>query len=216
MAGGSMKRPKGHGGATQAPEVPRQDWLVVGLAAAGFLISLYLTITKVAGANALFCEGASGCQTVQASRYAMFIGIPTAAWGMALYALVGYLAYLGLPQRRWLWAFGFAVSGAAFAGYLTYLELVVIRALCVWCLAAAAIAVALLVVLVARRPGIGSRHALTRPRRLATIGVVVAVATIAFGVAGHMADTDGTASPYQEALAQHLSASGAVFYGAYW
>ncbi|HUF93475.1 MAG TPA: vitamin K epoxide reductase family protein [Candidatus Limnocylindria bacterium] len=211
-----MRRPKGHGGATRAPEAPRQDWLVLGLAAAGFVLSLYLTITKVAGANALFCESGGGCEAVQASRYALFIGIPTAAWGMALYAFIGLLAYLGLPQRRWLWAFGLAVSGAAFAGYLTYLELVVIRALCGYCLVAAAIAVALPVVLVARRPGRGSRHAITRPRRLATIGVVVAVATIAFGIAGHMADTAGIASPYQEGLARHLAATGAVFYGAYW
>ena len=214
--GGSTKRQKEQHGAARAPEPLRRDWLVIGLAAAGFAVSLYLTMTKIAGANALFCEGSGGCQTVQASRYAMFIGIPTAAWGMALYALIGVLAYLGLPQRRWLWVFGFAVSGVAFAAYLTYLELVVIHALCFYCLAAAAIAAVLLIALVVRRPGIGSRHALTQPRRLATIGIVVAVATIAFGVAGHMADTEGTASPYQEALARHLTDSGVIFYGAYW
>jgi uncharacterized membrane protein len=218
QGGGSMPRQqqRAHGAAMRAPDPVRRDWLVVGLAAAGFLVSLYLTITKVAGSNALFCEAGGGCETVQASRYSTFIGVPTAAWGMALYALIGGLAALGLPQRRWLWAFGLAVSGAAFAAYLTYLELAVIHALCPYCLVAAAIAVALLVTLVVRRPGIGSRHSLTQPRRLVTIGVIVAVVTVAFGVAGHVSDTAGTASPYQEALARHLADSGAVFYGAFW
>jgi uncharacterized membrane protein len=214
---GAMRRQREHGArAHGAAEPLRHDWLVVGLAAAGFLVSLYLTLTRVAGARALFCESGGGCEAVQASRYSMFIGLPTAAWGMALYGLIGLLAVLGLPQRRWLWAFGLAVSGAAFAAYLTYLELAVIRALCAYCLVAAAVALALLVTLLVRRPGTGSRHASTRPRRLVTIGAVVAVVTVAFGVAGHMADTAGTASPYQEALARHLTESGATFYGAYW
>jgi uncharacterized membrane protein len=212
----ARQQQKAHGPAVRPPDPLRRDWVVVGLAAAGFLVSLYLTVTKVAGANALFCETGGGCETVQASRYATFIGVPTAAWGMALYAIIGLLAALGLPQRRWLWAFGFAVSGAAFAAYLTGLEIFVIHALCPYCLVAAAIAVAMLVTLIVRRPGIGSRHSLTQPRRLITIGAVVAAVTIAFGVAGHVSDTGGAASPYQETLARHLADSGAVFYGAFW
>jgi len=152
---------------------------------------------------------------VQASRYALFLGVPTAAWGIALYAAIGALALTGLPPRRWVWAYALAVAGVAFSAYLTYLSLFELGAVCPYCLADAAVATALLVVLFARRPEAG-RRASMRPGRLVAIGLAAAVVTVVFGMGVFAGGAPGVGSPYQEALARHLTASGAVFYGAYW
>jgi uncharacterized membrane protein len=189
---------------------------VAALAAAGLAISAYLTGAKLAGATALFCESGSGCDVVQASRYAVFLGFPTAAWGAGLYALVGGLALAGLSARRWLWVFVLAVAAVAFSAYLTWLALFELGAVCPWCLADAAIAAALLAVLLARRPVATGRRSWVRPRRLATLGVLTAAVTIVVGMGVFVAGAPSAGSAYQDALARHLTASGAIFYGAYW
>lgn len=194
----------------------RPDWLVAGLAAVGLAIAAYLVVTKLAGGSALFCRGVGGCEVVQASRYATLLGLPTAAWGAGLYAAVGALALSGLGARRWLAGFLLAVAGVAFSAYLTYLELFVIGAVCWYCVVSAATAAALLGVLLGRRRSVTGPRRFLRPGRVLGLGAVTAVATIVLGV-GVFALTEPRAAPsYQEALARHLAASGAVMYGAFW
>ncbi len=123
---------------------PGPDWPVVGIAAAGLAVSAYLAWTKWTGAAAAFCERGSGCDVVQASRYATFLGAPTAAWGVVLYAVLIGLALVGLTPRRWVGAYALSVAAVAFSAYLTYLALWELRAVCPYCLADAGIAVALL------------------------------------------------------------------------
>ena len=65
---------------------------MVGLSAVGVVVAAYLTWLKWGGHGAAFCEAGTGCDLVQASRYATFIGVPTALWGVALYAAIGILA----------------------------------------------------------------------------------------------------------------------------
>src|SRR5215831_3688312 len=84
---------------------PGPDWLVVVISAAGFAVAVYLTWLKWVGHGALFCVSGSGCDIVQASRYATFLGVPTALWGAVLYAAIGILGGLGLTEQRWLSAF---------------------------------------------------------------------------------------------------------------
>ena len=192
------------------------DWPVAALAAAGLAVSAYLTGAKLSGATALFCESGSGCDVVQASRYAVFLGLPTAAWGAGLYALVGSLALAGLSARRWLWAFVLAVAAVAFSAYLTWLALFELRAVCPWCLGDAAIAAALLAVLLVRRPVATGKRAPTRPARLIGLGAAAAIVSVVFAMGVFVADAPTAGSVYQDALARHLTASGAIFYGAYW
>ena len=186
------------------------------LAAAGVVGSASLTWTKWAGATALFCESGSGCDVVQASRYALFLGLPTAAWGVGLYAAIGALALAGLAPRRWVWAYALAVAGVAFSAYLTYLSLVELRAVCPYCLVDAGIAGALLVVLLVRRPAATGKRPATRRGRLIAVGLASALVTVVFGMGVFVAGAPSTGSTYQESLARHLAASGAIFYGAYW
>lgn len=201
---------------TRPPAPSGPDWPAAALAVAGLAVSAYLTWTKWSGATALFCETGSGCDVVQASRYAMFLGVPTAAWGVGLYAVIGGLALAGLSPRRWVWAYALAVAGVAFSGYLTWISLVELGAVCPYCLADAAIAAVLLGWLLARRPAPTGRRAATRRSRVIAIGVAAAVVTVVFGMGVFAAGSPTGASAYQESLARHLTASGAIFYGAYW
>jgi uncharacterized membrane protein len=194
------------------PEAARPDWLIAGLAAVGVAVAGYLTWTKLTGGSALFCTGVAGCEVVQASRYAMFLGVPTAAWGVALYATAGGLALAGLTAGRWLAAFLLVAGGLGFAGYLTYLELFVIGAVCWYCVVSAAVTLALLGALLGRRP----RARRTRAVRLVALGAAVATVAAVVGVSVHALTAPGGAYAYQEALARHLAQSGAVMYGAFW
>lgn len=209
-----MSRPRPR--APVAPPPARADWLIAVVAAIGVVVGTYLAVAKWTGGSAVLCTAGGGCDIVQASRYAVFLGLPTAAWGAGLYAAVGGLALAGLTARRWLLAFLLATAAVAFSAYLTYLELFVIRALCGYCVVSAAVAAALFGVILARRPVPPSRRSALQPRRLVLAGAVMAVATLAAGIGGYALETLGPAPGDQEALARHLGQSGAVFYGAFW
>lgn len=197
------------------PPPARPDWIVAGLAAVGLVVALYLAWTKWSGSSALFCTAGSGCDVVQASRYSMFLGLPVGAWGAFLYAVLAGLALAGLSEGRWLIAFLVSVAGVSFSAYLTFIELFVLNAVCFYCVTSAVIMLAVFVTLLLRRPPATRRKSPLRPARVATAGVLVAIATIVFG-AGVYATPTAPASAYQEALARHLATSGAVMYGAYW
>jgi len=197
-------------------EVVRRDWWIAGIAAAGLVIAAYLAYNKVSGQSALFCTAGSGCDIVQASRYAVFLGLPTAGWGAALYAAIGGLAFFGLPPGRWLLAFCLSVAAASFSAYLTYLSVLDIGATCGYCLASAGIAFALFGLLLARRPAVTGRRSWVRTPRLAALGALTAAVTVVIGAGVFSANPPSSASGYQEALARHLTGSGAVMYGAFW
>jgi uncharacterized membrane protein len=120
------------------------------VALVGFFVALYLALYKTGVIGTLAC-GSGGCETVQTSRWADFLGIPVAVWGVAFYALVFALAFLGTLDR---WAhsrplaatmLGLTAWGVVFSGWLTWLELFVIHAICRWCVVSAVIAVALFI-----------------------------------------------------------------------
>lgn len=198
----------------RAAEAP-SDYLVAAVAAAGVAVASYLAAVKLAGGQALLCAAGSGCDIVQASRYAMFLGLPTALWGAVLAAAIGVLGLAGLTPGRWLAAFLLSVAGVSFTAYLAALELLVIGAVCNWCVAWAMTAVALPALLLVRRPAAGRRSPV-RGRRVAALGAITAVATVVIGAGVWAAGSPRASAAYQEALARHLAATSAVMYGAYW
>jgi uncharacterized membrane protein len=185
----------------------------VGLAAAGAAIATYLTLTKLTAAPLLFCGAGSACDLVQQSRYATVLGAPTALWGGVLYVAVALLAAWPVTPQRWLWTFVLAASGAAFSCYLTGVSVVVLKTACAWCLTSTALMLVLLAAVLRRRPVTGANRTWVRPRRVAVVAALVTIGTVGLSMATFHV---GAASPYQEALARHLSATGARFYGTYW
>lgn len=114
----------------------------------GFFVALYLALYKAGMIGSLAC-GTGGCETVQLSRWANFLGAPVAFWGVGYYAVVFALAFAGV-QERWTdsrrLGLGLVVLtgwGVVFSAWLTYLELFVINAICRWCVVSAVIALAL-------------------------------------------------------------------------
>lgn len=116
--------------------------LVAALALVGLLIAVYLTLFKIGVIGQLACTVGS-CETVNTSRWATFLGLPVAAWGIVFYVVALALALASLAER-------FADSralvlalaawtgwGVLFSGWLTYLELFVIHAICIWCVTSA-------------------------------------------------------------------------------
>lgn len=103
-----------------------------GLALVGMGIAAYLTYVHYSGA-AIACS-TGGCEKVQTSSYAELAGIPVAVIG-----LVGYfLILLTVPVAGELGAVaaaGLALGGFAFAVYLIYVQVALIEAFCIWCLA---------------------------------------------------------------------------------
>jgi uncharacterized membrane protein len=115
-------------------------------ALAGLFISLYLLLYSLGFYGALVC-GTGGCETVQNSTYARFLGLPVAGWGVAWYVAVLSVALAGVQGRfadeRWpdLGLLVLGACGLAFTLYLTGVELFILRAICRWCVASAALTV---------------------------------------------------------------------------
>lgn len=124
------------------------------LALLGFFVAVYLWLWKMGFMGAIAC-GTGGCETVQLSEYATFLGLPVALFGVLGYPLLLGVSIAGL-QPRWLeekWPtimlVGLSGIAVVFTAYLTYLEAAVIRAWCRWCIGSAVIIVAIFVVSVA-------------------------------------------------------------------
>ena len=116
-------------------------WAPLTLALAGMGISAYLGFVHYSGVP-LYCTGAGGCHTVQSSQYATLVGVPVSLLGFVLYAAIfaaGLLALRGSAagDAAALLTFGMALSGVLYSGYLTWLELYRIYAICGWCVTSA-------------------------------------------------------------------------------
>ncbi len=129
----------------------RHRMAIAVMALLGFLSSVYLLLYKLGLVGTLACGGSGACERVQQSPYAVFLGVPVAAYGVAGFAALLLVALAGLGERwgghpgpsRLLAAF--AAVGFLFAAYLTYLEVAVIHDVCRWCAFCALLITAILV-----------------------------------------------------------------------
>ena len=124
--------------------------IVAGLALAGIFLALYLLLYKLGMIGALTCSVGS-CETVNTSKWATFLGIPVAGWGVAWYLATFVLALVSI-QEKFADSRSMSVvlllmtaSGLIFSTYLTYLELFVIHAICQWCVVSAVLVLVMFV-----------------------------------------------------------------------
>lgn len=119
---------------------------VLALAAAG--ISGYLVTVHYSG-GPVACFAGGGCETVQNSEYAQLGGLPLSVLGLAAYvALALTAAFRG--ELAALAGFALGLSVGIFAVYLIVVQVAVLDAICVWCLASDSIALVLVVLGVLR------------------------------------------------------------------
>jgi uncharacterized membrane protein len=117
--------------------------LIPVFAVIGLGVAIYLTFIETTN-TAPVCGPIGDCGSVQASPYAKLFGMLP----VGLLGAVGYMGILvawfaaraGSPSVNRLAAagiFGMALFGVVFSIYLTYLELYIIKAVCMWCLSSA-------------------------------------------------------------------------------
>jgi uncharacterized membrane protein len=122
--------------------------LVVALSVVGIAITAYLTVTSLTGGTPT-CGGLGDCHSVLGSKYASFLGIPISIFGLIFYGglVLGGLTVLALEypsERLELALIGMAGAGVLASAYLTVIEIFVVKAICPYCVASAAILVTLL------------------------------------------------------------------------
>lgn len=124
--------------------------LILVLAFLGIANSAYLAQQEATSAP-LLCnlgESLSGCNAVAASEYSRLFGISLANFGLLFYTILFVLAAFELVLynqllRKVLQVF--SVVGFCFSLYSTYVQIFIIDALCIYCLASAFITLLVLI-----------------------------------------------------------------------
>lgn len=129
------------------------SFLILGLM--GLVISSYLVKEHydAVSASAFSTPGScpifgSGCNTVTTSKYSEIVNIPVAAFGVFYYFLVFglSLAYLFSPKRMAvLFLIYLTIIGFAFSLWFEFAQLVLISAICFYCMLSALISMILFV-----------------------------------------------------------------------
>jgi uncharacterized membrane protein len=129
--------------------------LLVGLSAvlslAGMAVSAYLTYGYFAD-NSLYCELGGGCDAVMESQYSAVLGVPQSVLGLLMYVAILAAALASVSRRTSLrelssiGVFGMALAGTVYSGYLAWLELYRVEAVCMWCTISALLLTGILIV----------------------------------------------------------------------
>ena len=116
----------------------RLSQITMALVIVGLLVSIYMTVFKITS-NENMCIGSKDCSVVNASRYSSLYGVPVAVIGMVGYSTL--LAVLFLERRPgWIQDnasmifFTLALLGFFFTVYLIFVEIVLIKAYCPFCI----------------------------------------------------------------------------------
>lgn len=117
--------------------------LVPLLAAAGVMVTGYLSRQAFSEAAPWCPGGGSGCAAVALSPYARLGGLPVAVFGLGAYVILLVLGMVWAHHgpRAPLWAplgvLGLSLSGTLISLYFTWVSLAVLQAACTWCLTSA-------------------------------------------------------------------------------
>jgi len=116
--------------------------IIAALALGGVGLATYLAMYKLGMIGQLACK-VGQCETVNLSRWATFLGLPVAVWGVGFYLVLFLVALTGTTERyvhaAWVSHALLALTGwgVLFSTWLTYLELNVIHAVCMLCVISA-------------------------------------------------------------------------------
>ena len=116
----------------------------------GLFASIYLLVVYVSG-GPIVCGIVSGCDAVRSSVWAYLYGIPRPVFGVIFYLCIIFLMAIRAAWPRWQWVhvdraiLALAIIGVFESGQLTLVELVDIKAFCMWCLTSAVATVLVLI-----------------------------------------------------------------------
>lgn len=186
-------------------------WTIAALAAFGSALTAYLSWTKLTAAQTAFCTQGAGCDLVLQTPYASLFGLPLSSFGLALYLALLLIALVpGIDRWRWGALFALSLGGVTFTAYLVYLLAFEIVAVCLYCIASALTMTAIFVLTL-----VGHRWQKPDNLVLGGLGIVLVGMAAIYGIYNVQSAAAGPVD-YSVALAKHLRASGAKFYGASW
>lgn len=192
---------------------PLRDFSLSIAGGLGLLLTTVLLVITITQSNLPYCGSGSDCDIVQSSRWSTFLRVPIAAWGWAVYAAItGSALFISKRTTRWRTVIFFATIGLLVSLYLNAISLWVIEAVCLYCLASLVL-ISLIYVLSWSAGGV---QGLGGWRIGSSVAAILVVAFMSLHYAGVFDPAAGPEDPYLRELAEHLSATDAKFYGAYW
>lgn len=178
----------------------------------GIALTTYLSYTALFETHPAFCGEGSRCELVQSSRWATFLGMPMATWGLLTYLVLAALAWRARTKpKSWTPLIFVAVGGFGVSAYLTVISIVEIEATCVYCLASFGTITAIMILALVQRPPDWATSL-----KEASVVAVLIVGGLHLHYSGVFNEAAGPEDPQLQALAIHLTETGAKFYGAYW
>ena len=105
------------------------------LDALGLIVAGYLSVVELNG-GVPTCGPFHGCEEVALSEYARIGGVPVAVFGVLLSIVLLTLAVAWWKTDVYgllLGHYGLSLVGVIFDGYFLYLQVFVIKAVCIWC-----------------------------------------------------------------------------------
>lgn len=114
-------------------------YIIMVLGVIGLADSLYLTY-KFLYKSSVKCVvfPADWCEIVAKSRQSRTLGIPNSLMGIMYYLSILFLSAFYLGGQAPLWALSVVIIiGFCFSVYFTYVQSVILKAFCVWCVISA-------------------------------------------------------------------------------
>ncbi|HEY1374808.1 MAG TPA: vitamin K epoxide reductase family protein [Candidatus Binatia bacterium] len=202
-------------GQAKEPLRSAPNWPLFAIAAVGMALTAYLTVTAWRGQAVAGCAAGSVCDAVLGSQWAKLFGLPTSFWGFLTYAALAAIAFVKRARLHWKAAFVVSFFGVLYSAYLTSISLLVLHAACPYCLTSFALMAAIFTLTIYQRPADMAGFSWT-PWILTTLaGAAVVIVLLHLNYTGVFESTSG-ADPKLAALADHLTAMNAKFYGASW
>lgn len=192
------------------------NWPLFGLALVGMALSAYLTYSSWQGKQVAFCTVGGGCDVVLNSRWSELFGMPTSLWGFLMYATLATVAWNKRADSHWKFAWVISLFGLAYSTYLTSVSLFELKATCPYCLTSLTLMTVIFITVTLQRPANLPRFA-WGPWLAKSVGsAVVVVFALHLYYAGAWGDAPRPEDPWVRGLAEHLTNTGAKFYGSYW
>lgn len=130
-----------------SPSLKKYSWAIIGVAILGFLDATWLTVAHYLKVP-IPCGVVQGCDIVTTSAYSEIVGIPVALLGALYYLTIIVLTIVALEKQHSALlrtVSYFAWSGLVASAYFVFIQLFILKAICLWCMGSAVTSTALFV-----------------------------------------------------------------------
>ncbi len=125
----------------------KYSWAIIGMAILGFFDAAWLTVAHYLKVP-IPCGIVQGCDIVTTSAYSEIVGVPVALLGALYYLAIIVLTIIALEKQRpallRLISY-FTWSGLIASAYFVFIQLFILKAICLWCIGSAVTSTALFV-----------------------------------------------------------------------